>query len=246
MESINKENLPALIAQKEFDLSKEPVAKSTEEIRERLKRLGVGFEANANISEFIHPEEVAVIQSEVQENFQQVLNSLVIDTENDHNTTETAKRVAKMYVREVFSGRFEERPDPKFFPNAKRLDEIYTLGPFDVRSACSHHLVPILGKVWFGVKPGNNVIGISKFSRIAEWICARPHIQEEMIVMLADELEKLIDPAGIIVVVKAQHMCMTWRGVKEMNSQMTNSIVRGEFRYNPSLKQEFFSLIEMK
>ena len=170
----------------------------------------------------------------------------MIDVENDHNTQETAERVSRMYLNEVFKGRYHQQPKVTSFPNDKNLDEIYTLGPITVRSACSHHLVPILGDCWIGIKPGDKVIGISKFARVADWVFSRPHIQEEAVMILADEIERLCEPQGLAILVKAQHYCMKWRGVKEPSTSMINSVVRGDFRHDASLKQEFFELVKQQ
>jgi GTP cyclohydrolase I len=167
----------------------------------------------------------------------------VVDTENDHNTQETAARVARMYVREVFRGRYEAPPKVTDFPNVKHLDEIYTVGPITVRSACSHHLVPITGQCWVGVKPSDRVIGLSKFNRLVEWVMARPQIQEEAAIMLADTIEGLIKPQGLAVVIKAQHQCMTWRGVKDNDTHMVTSIMRGFFREDAKARQELMSIL---
>jgi GTP cyclohydrolase I len=175
-----------------------------------------------------------------------LLRSLVIDIDNDHNTEETAERVARMYIHEVFKGRYLDQPKIASFPNVRKLDEIYTVGPITVRSACSHHLVPILGSCWIGIKPGDRVIGLSKFSRVADWVFSRPHIQEEAVIILADEIERLCNPQGLAILVKAQHYCMKWRGVKEPQTSMMNSVVRGDFRHDPSLKQEFFELVKQQ
>ena len=212
-------------------------------IKQRIKDANVSFVANENISEFIGDGELQLLQKEVEEKFQGVLESLIIDTENDHNTNETAKRVAKMYLTEVFKGRYSPRPKITDFPNAKELDEMYVLGPITIRSACSHHMVEIEGEAWIGVMPSERVIGISKFSRLLDWICSRPHIQEEMAVMLADELESLINPKGLAILIKAKHHCMSWRGVKEAESTMVNSVVRGIIKEKPHLKKEFFDII---
>ena len=141
-----------------------------------------------------------------------------------------------------------DSPQPKVtsFPNDKNLDEIYTLGPISVRSACSHHMVPILGDCWIGIKPGEKVIGISKFARVADCVFSRPHIQEEAVMILADEIEKLCEPKGLAILIKAQHYCMKWRGIKEPHTSMINSVVRGDFRHDPSLKQEFFELVKQQ
>lgn len=217
---------------------------SISEIRQRLRDAGVSFAANDNIAQHLTTQEIDLVQREVEERFQGVLDALIIDCDADHNTRETAKRVAKMYVREVFAGRYMPAPAITEFPNAKALDEIYTLGPITVRSACSHHLVPITGKLWVGVIPSERVIGISKFVRLANWVMSRPHIQEEAAVMLADEIESRIKPIGLALVMDATHQCMTWRGVKETGTVMTTSIMRGAFRTDSDARSEFMQLIE--
>lgn len=213
-------------------------------IMARLRARGASARANENIAEHLEPGDLEAIQAGVEAGFAQVLNALVIDTDDDHNTRETAKRVAKMYVQEVFAGRYQPAPKITEFPNARALDEVYTLGPITIRSACSHHMVPITGKLWIGVLPSERVIGISKFVRLANWIMNRPHIQEEAAVMLADELERRISPHGLALVMAAEHQCMTWRGVKETGTVMTTSIMRGRFRENGPLRAEFMKLIE--
>ncbi len=199
--------------------------------------------ANKNINEDMTSEELVEMEQQVAHHFGEVLKALRIDTQNDHNTRDTAKRVAKMYCREVFHGRFSPRPAITEFPNAANLDEIYTLGPIQIRSACSHHFCPIVGELWVGVLPSSKVIGISKFARLADWVMSRPHIQEEAIIMLADEMEQLIEPKGLALVFRATHTCMTWRGVKETDTSMVTSVMRGIFRDNPSVKAEFLQII---
>ena len=215
-------------------------------IRERIKSDGGSFLANDNISEYIKPGELIELGVEVADRVRDLLETLVIDVENDHNTRETAERVSRMYINEVFKGRYHEQPKVTSFPNAKKLDEIYTVGPMTVRSACSHHFVPIIGNVWIGIKPGSRVIGLSKFSRVADWVFSRPHIQEEAVMILADEIEKLCEPQGLGIIIKAEHYCMKLRGVKEPQCSMVNSVVRGDFRHDASLKQEFFELVRQQ
>ena len=218
----------------------------SEIIKDRIKLNKKRFHANDNIADFINPGEIEILQKEITVRVRDLLKSLVIDIENDHNSQETAERVAKMYLKEVFKGRYLKQPNVTDFPNAKNLDEIYTLGPISVRSACSHHMVPIIGDCWIGIKPGDKVIGISKFARVADWVFSRPHIQEEAVMILADEIERLCEPKGLAILVKAKHYCMCWRGVKEPNTSMINSIVRGDFRHDSSLKQEFFELVKQQ
>ena len=219
---------------------------TSEIIRHRLHSEGARFHANDNISEYIFPGELESLEKEVAMRVKELLKSLLIDVDNDHNSKETAERVSRMYINEVFKGRYKKQPKVTDFPNAKNLDEIYTLGPISVRSACSHHLVPIIGDCWIGIKPGEKVIGISKFARVADWVFSRPHIQEEAVMILADEIESLCEPKGLAILVKAKHFCMCWRGVKEPNTSMINSVVRGDFRHDASLKQEFFELVKQQ
>ncbi|WP_051303534.1 GTP cyclohydrolase I [Comamonas composti] len=214
-------------------------------IRERLKQAQQRFHANDNISGFIEPGELEKLLDEVQEKMQGVLDSLVIDTSNDHNTQATARRVAKMYVNEVFKGRYAPQPAITEFPNAEHLNELMVVGPITVRSACSHHLCPVIGKIWVGVLPNKhtNVIGLSKYARLVDWIMGRPQIQEEAIIQLADLIMEKTRPDGLAVVMEASHFCMSWRGVREMDSKMLNSVMRGAFLTNTDLRREFLALL---
>ncbi len=214
-------------------------------IRERLQAAKKRFHANDNIAEFIEPGELEKLLDEVQEKMQGVLDSMVIDTVHDHNTRATARRVAKMYVNEVFRGRYVHQPAITEFPNAEHLNELMIVGPITVRSACSHHLCPVIGKIWIGVLPNKNtnVIGLSKYARLVDWIMGRPQIQEEAIIQLADMIMDKTRPDGLAVVMEASHFCMSWRGVREMDSKMLNSVMRGAFLTNSELRREFLSLI---
>lgn len=186
----------------------------------------------------------ARVRSDVEMAVNALLNALRIDWENDPNTKGTAERIARMYVDEVMKGRFHPRPKITVFPNTRKLDEMYTVGPITVRSMCSHHLVPIIGNAWIGVIPGDTLIGLSKFHRLTDWIMSRPQIQEEAAVQLADEIESLISPKGLAVVVKASHLCTTWRGVMDKGSQMTTSIMRGLMQHSPVSRTEFLESIK--
>lgn len=213
-------------------------------IANRIQEAGAQYFANDNISEFIHGNELDSLQEELEKRAEHFLQGLVIDTENDHNTRGTARRIAKMYIREVFKGRFLPAPTITDFPNAKGLDQMYMTGPITIRSACSHHFVPIVGRCWIGIIPGDRVIGLSKFNRIVEWIGSRPQIQEELVMQIADFIENQIHPKGLAVIVEATHMCMTWRGVKEpMEAKMTTNVMRGAFRDNAEARAEFMTLV---
>ncbi len=220
------------------------MARTSEKIRARLQAAGQRYRANDNIAAFVEPGELDALTDEVAERVTALLQSLVIDTENDHNTRETGARVARMYVGEIFAGRFAAAPDLTAFPNVNSYDELYLVGPITVRSTCAHHLQNIRGNCWIGIYPGKNVLGLSKFYRLAEWICARPQIQEEMTIQIADLLEAETAAEGIAVVIKAEHMCVTHRGVREHASDMTTSVLRGLLRDNPDTRAEFFRLLQ--
>ena len=214
-------------------------------IRERLVLAKKRFNANDNIANFIEPGELGLLLDEVESKMKGVLESLVIDTATDHNTHNTARRVAKMYLNEVFQGRYVDAPRITEFPNAEHLNELMIVGPITVRSACSHHFCPVIGKIWIGVMPNGqtNVIGLSKYARLVEWVMARPQIQEEAVVQLADLIQDKTQPDGLAIVMEASHYCMSWRGVKEMDSKMINSVMRGAFLKDSTLRREFLSLI---
>jgi GTP cyclohydrolase I len=217
-------------------------------IRNRIRKARKRFHANDNISEFLLPGDLEQLLDEVAGKMQGVLESLVIDTESDHNTQDTARRVAKMYLNEVFRGRYAAPPAVTEFPNAEQLNELMIVGPITVRSACSHHFCPVIGKIWIGVLPNKNtnVIGLSKYARLAEWVMGRPQIQEEAVVQLADLIQSKTRPDGLALVMEATHYCMAWRGVKDMDSRMINSVMRGAFLKDPNLRREFLSLIPQK
>lgn len=217
---------------------------ASQRVRERLHAADTRFHANDNIADYLEEGDLEAIEGEVAARAQEMLRALVIDVDNDHNTRETGRRLAKMFMRELFAGRYQQAPAVTEFPNAERLEELMIVGPLRVRSACSHHLCPIMGRVWIGVLPDadSNLIGLSKYARLIDWIMSRPQIQEEAVSQIADLLERRIKPIGIAVVMEADHYCMHWRGVKDDGSKMVNSVMRGRFLTDPSLRREFLSL----
>lgn len=218
----------------------------SERVRYRLTQAGDRFHANDNIAHALEPGDVEALKAEVQARLGEVLRALVIDTDGDHNTQDTARRVAKMYVDEVFRGRYQPPPEVTEFPNVSRLNELMIVGPITVRSACSHHLCPIMGRLWIGLLPNehSNLIGLSKYVRLADWIMSRPQIQEEAVVMLADALAARVRPDGLAIVMKADHYCMHWRGVRDSQAEMTNSVMRGAFLTDANLRREFLALMQ--
>jgi len=217
----------------------------SEKIRARLRAANQRFHANDNIADHIEPEELSLLQDEVEGKVLDLLRSLVIDTDSDHNTLGTARRIARMYLGEVFRGRYSTKPEVTEFPNIERLSELIIVGPVTVRSACSHHLCPIIGKLWIGVLPNEstNLIGLSKYVRLTDWVMNRPQIQEEAVVRLADLLQQTMQPDGLALVMEADHFCMRWRGVKDADTRMTSSVMRGSFLKDSTLRAEFLSLL---
>ena len=160
-------------------------------LKDRLRNNNAPFWANQNIAEHISKDDLDAMKREAEKHIRALLDTLLIDVDTDPNSKETPKRVAKMYVDEIMKGRFSPAPIVTAFPNtAERHDNFYMVGPITVRSLCSHHLVPIMGKCVIAVNPTENVIGLSKFNRLVEWVMARPHIQEESTQQIMKEIEK--------------------------------------------------------
>lgn len=226
----------------------DPAPSVSQRIRERLRKAKRRFHANDNIADFIEPGELDELQGEVAAKMKSVLDSLVIDTDNDHNTQDSARRVAKMYLNEVFRGRYQPAPAVTEFPNVSSLNELMIVGPMTVRSACSHHLCPIMGRIWVGLMPNqhSNLIGLSKYARLSDWVMSRPQIQEEAISQLAELIMDIVRPDGLAIIMEADHFCMHWRGVKDSSAKMINSMMRGSFLKNAALRREFLALVALK
>ena len=220
-----------------------PIHCCSDELVKRMTTIKHKHYANDTIFAYLDPGDIGLIEDEVTEAFEGVLKALVINTFDDHNSQDTARRVAKMFVHEIFRGRYYPPPEVTSFPNAKEYDQIYVSGPMSINSTCAHHFQPITGQAYVGIFPGKKVIGLSKFNRMVDWIASRPQIQEEMTEQIADMIEKETEAQGVAVVIKAEHFCMTARGVKEHESEMMTSVVRGMFRDEPATKAEFFSLL---
>jgi len=218
-----------------------PTESISEILKKRIKDSGDRYHANDNISKHIKEGELDKLQIEVENKVQSLLDSLVIDTENDHNTQETARRVAKMWLKETFGGRYAPMPKVTSFPNMG-YKSMYTSGPISVRSTCAHHFQNIVGNAWVGIIPNGEVIGLSKFNRIVHHIAERPQIQEEMTTQIAEALQEYAKTTNIAVVVKAEHHCMTHRGVKEHESDMTTAIMLGAFKEDPATRDEFYKI----
>lgn len=192
----------------------------------------------------ILPQKVKVdMTNAVKVKFTEILAAMGFDQQNDPNLKDTPNRIAKMYVEELFSGCFNPPPKITVFPNTQGYDQIVALSDISIKSTCSHHFCPFLGTASIGYIPNEKVVGLSKLSRIADYFARRPQIQEELTEQIANYIEEILQPKGVIVVIKAEHHCMKLRGVQEHEAVMTTSALRGFFLTNASTKQEFFELI---
>ena len=172
------------------------------------------------------------------------LEILKFDVDTDQQLQGTPRRVAKMYVNELFRGCYEAEPSMTVFDNTKEYDEMVFLGPISIKSTCSHHIIPFLGSLYVAYIPNKKVVGISKLARIAKWFMRRPQIQEELTKQIADYIEAKLSPKGVAVYIEAQHLCMVARGVEETNSFMKTSELKGAFKENATTRDEFFSMIK--
>lgn len=200
------------------------------------------FDANASMP--ISGDERAEMLMLVEKKLEEVLDIMRIDR-NDQNSANTPRRVAKMWVNELFAGRFEQPPKITVFPNRKDVDELVISKGIKVMSVCSHHWQPISGECSIGYLPDKHVIGLSKLSRIVDWFARRGQIQEELGEQIADYLQELIEPRALGVVISSKHYCMIARGVNadETRADMITSVMRGELRDNLNLRNEFLKLI---
>ncbi|QJT70870.1 GTP cyclohydrolase I type 1 [Vibrio phage vB_VcorM_GR7B] len=214
-------------------------------LREHLIKNGVDFKANDNISAWITEEIQEEMMRATEDACANLFNVLMIDVKNDHNTKDTPHRMAKMFLNETMVGRYEELPRITEFPNASNLDQMIMVRSIRVESMCSHHIQNIRGVCHIAVMPKEDgkVIGLSKFSRLVNHIARRPQIQEELTSQIADALEDLLECEGIAVVVRAEHQCMSVRGVEEPDADTITSVMRGCYRENPTYKDEFFRLL---
>jgi GTP cyclohydrolase I len=183
------------------------------------------------------------VKSNVEEAVEKLLGSLGFDTDDDQNLKNTPKRVAKMFVDELFVGCYTEEPKITVFDNTEEYDEMVVYGPINLKSTCSHHFVPFVGKCYIGYIPDKKVVGLSKLARITHWFMRRPQLQEELTSQIANYIQEKLEPQGVGVVIKAQHFCTIARGVEEENSWMTTSKLVGSFRDDLNVKSEFITFV---
>lgn len=217
----------------------------SQRIRERIEEAGVPYHASDNISEFIKEDELDLLVDELTTKFEGVLDTLIIDP-NDPNSKETGRRMAKMYVHEQLFGRYYPKPKVTAFPNeGARSHNGMLVVPADIKSMCSHHHKDVKGICYIGIIPGDKVIGLSKYARIA-WHCARRGtLQEELTNDIAREIIEASGSDDVIVWIKAEHGCMSCRGILTDNSATVTMVSKGAFTHNQDLKAEFLNHIGM-
>lgn len=219
----------------------------SEQIKQRLKQNKVRFFANDNISDHMSDQERDLLVDEVTTKFQGVLDSLVIDTVNDPNSAETARRLAKMYVHEIMRGRYYAAPDVTAFPNEgdTSYDGMIMIRS-ELKSVCSHHHQPVTGVAYIGIIPSGKVIGLSKYSRLAQWCARRGTLQEELCTDIARAIIKACETENVGVYLEAEHGCVTNRGIMAHSSLTQTTVLRGSFMTDPSTKKEFFDNIALQ
>lgn len=216
-------------------------------IRDRLKRDNKRFWAGDNISEYISDVEKDTLINEATEAFEQVLDTLLIDRETDPNSKGTARRLAKMYYNEIMAGRYDPAPDATAFPNdsADRYEGMLVVRS-ELRSMCSHHHQPVVGVAYIGIIAAEKLIGLSKYTRIAQWCARRGTLQEELANDIAREIEKATGATDLGVYIQAVHGCCENRGIMAHSSLTQTTVLRGAFKDDMGTKKEFFDNIKMQ
>tara|TARA_B100001287_G_scaffold48895_1_gene37917 strand:+ start:381 stop:1073 length:693 start_codon:yes stop_codon:yes gene_type:complete len=221
--------------------------KISQKIKERIDAAGARAWANDNISEYIEEGEKQLLIEEAMPAFENVLKSLVIDTETDPNSMDTAKRMAKMYINEIMSGRYDKMPNPSAFPN-------YIEGGYEgmlvvrseLTSLCSHHHQTVKGVAYIGIIAGPKLLGLSKYTRIAQWCARRGTLQEELNVMIADAIQRETGSDHVGVYVQATHGCCENRGIRAHSSLTQTTVLRGAFKDEPDVRKEFIDNVKLQ
>jgi len=221
--------------------------KVSEAIRSNLKAHNKRFWAGDNISEFITEENKELLIDEATEAFEAVLDTLLIDRENDPNSHGTARRLAKMYYHEIMAGRYDPAPDATAFPNdsADRYEGMLVVRS-ELRSMCSHHHQPVKGVAYIGIIAAQKLIGLSKYTRIAQWCATRGTLQEELANDITREIMKATGSDNVAVYIQATHGCCENRGIMAHSSLTQTTVLKGAFKTDPDTKKEFFDNIKLQ
>ena len=216
-------------------------------IRAKMKREGKRFWAGDNISDYLHDSDKEHLINEATEAFERVLDVLLIDRENDPNSQGTARRLAKMYFNEIMAGRYEPAPDATAFPNdSEDRYEGMLVVRSELRSMCSHHHQPVNGVAYIGIIAASKLIGLSKYTRIAQWCARRGTLQEELANDIAREIAKATGANDVGVYIQATHGCCENRGIMAHSSLTQTTVLKGAFKDDQSTKKEFFDNIKLQ
>ena len=219
---------------------------NSKEIKARLEQEGIRYWAGDNISKVLHEGDKEVLIDNATTAFEGVLDALLIDRHNDPNSQGTARRLAKMYFNEIMSGRYHPAPKATAFPNSghDRYDGMLVVRS-ELKSMCSHHHQPVSGVAYIGIIPGEKVIGLSKYTRIAQWCARRGTLQEELCNDIVREIQKATDSDNVAVYIQATHGCCENRGIGAHSSLTQTTVLRGEF-HNSDVKKEFFDNVKLQ
>ena len=221
--------------------------KKSEQIIAKLNQDGKRFWAGDNISEYVTADDRAALIAEATTAFEQVLDALVIDRKTDPNSMGTARRLAKMYINEIIAGRYDPKPSATAFPNTG--EDSYDgmlVARSELKSICSHHHQPVSGVAYIGILASNKLIGLSKYTRIAQWCARRGTLQEELTMDIAREIQKSTDSEDVGVYLRMTHGCCENRGIMAHSSLTQTTVLKGAFKTDPATKKEFFDNIKLQ
>jgi GTP cyclohydrolase I len=216
-------------------------------ITQRIKESGGRFWAGDNISAYIEEGEKQLLIDELTPKFEEVLRSLIIDIDDDPNSQDTGRRLAKMYINEIMSGRYDPKPNATAFPN--HTDEPYDgmlVVRSELKSMCSHHHQPVTGVAYIGIIAADTLIGLSKYTRIAQWCAQRGTLQEELAMDIAREIMDATGSEDVGVYIQATHGCCENRGIRAHSSLTQTTVLKGAFKTDNATKKEFMDNIKLQ
>ena len=219
----------------------------SQEIRQRLEEAGLRYWAGDNISQVLQEGDKDILIEELTPKFEEILKSLLIDISSDPNSMDTGRRLAKMYINELMSGRYDPMPKATAFPNdtVDRYEGMLVVRS-ELKSMCSHHHQPVAGVAYIGIIAADNLIGLSKYTRIAQWCARRGTLQEELNNIIADEIQQATKSPNVGVYVQATHGCCENRGIGAHSSLTQTTVLRGAFSEDPGTKKEFMDNIKLQ